>query len=382
MSTGSTTNRGDADLEDPPSNPSWIRRWGLLLALMVSSTLAFAWPSVAAAIGLSPQNMSKPAVEEGSDTAASVDRQVQPNTADQLGFDPFWLPKWGLRWLVIITMFCLGMAIKLRELRELRQHPIAVFLGVAVQCIWMPFLAWSAIRILGLTGPIASGVVLVGCVPGAMASNVLTMTARGNVSYSISLTTVATLLSPISVPLALSVIGHFDEQHILPNPWQQATTLLTTVVLPVLLGFAVQQLVKQKIQWLVTLAPWVASIALLWIIASVVAVNRNQLGLISLALLVALLAINVAGYLGGGIAAWTKRLPSSMGRALSLEVGMQNAGLGTFLAANMFGSESPALIPTAAYTFGCMLTGTLLASYWGSVAAETDQSTLSLSSPL
>ena len=47
------------------------------------------------------------------------------------------------------------------------------------------------------------GVILVGCVPGAMASNVLTLAARGNTSYSVSLTTSATLLSPLIVPFAL-----------------------------------------------------------------------------------------------------------------------------------------------------------------------------------
>ncbi|MEM8733562.1 MAG: bile acid:sodium symporter family protein [Planctomycetota bacterium] len=370
MSTEKSTLASEGNPITKPDNPPWIRRWALLFALIASSALAFAWPDVAATFGLSKleSTESAPALKNAGDIDVDEEtqrRDIADSPKERL-WDPFTLPKWGLRWLVILTMFCLGMAIQLAELRELRQHPVAVFLGVAVQCIWMPLLAWVAIRVLGLSGPIASGVVLVGCVPGAMASNVLTMTARGNVSYSISLTTMATLLSPISVPLALSIIGHFDEQHSLPNPWQQATTLLSTVVLPVVLGFAAQQFIQHRWRWFVGLAPWVASVALLWIIASVVAGNRDQLGLINLSLLGALLVINLAGYIGGGLAAKATGLPSSMGRALSLEVGMQNAGLGTFLAANMFGADSPALIPTAAYTFGCMLTGTLLASYWGS----------------
>jgi BASS family bile acid:Na+ symporter len=52
-----------------------------------------------------------------------------------------------------------------------------------------------------------------------------------------------------------------------------------------------------------------------------------------------------------------------MGRALILEIGMQNAGLGTALAADLFRSQPRVMIPTALYTFGCMLTGTLLARY-------------------
>jgi BASS family bile acid:Na+ symporter len=51
-------------------------------------------------------------------------------------------------------------------------------------------------------------------------------------------------------------------------------------------------------------------------------------------------------------------------RALTLEIGMQNAGLGTVLATTLYGDQTIATIPTAAYTFGCMLTGTVLALLW------------------
>ena len=103
---------------------------------------------------------------------------------------------------------------------------------------------------------------------------------------------------------------------------------------------------------------------MLWIIASVVAGNRESLQQISVAMLGALLFMNVMGYVGGVLAGRLGKLPSPMTRALALEVGMQNAGLGTLLAATLFGQDSAAQIPTAAYTFGCMLTGTILASYW------------------
>jgi BASS family bile acid:Na+ symporter len=58
------------------------------------------------------------------------------------------------------------------------------------------------------------------------------------------------------------------------------------------------------------------------------------------------------------------RIPDAMRRALTLEVGMQNAGLGTGLILTLFPDHPAAAIPTAAYTFGCMFTGTLLAHVW------------------
>jgi BASS family bile acid:Na+ symporter len=108
----------------------------------------------------------------------------------------------------------------------------------------------------------------------------------------------------------------------------------------------------------------VASVALLWIIATVVAANREKLVGVGLLLAVGLLAINVAGYAAGYLVGGWSGLPERYRRALTLEVGMQNAGLGTALAASLYGSATVATIPTAAYTFGCMLTGTVLAVGW------------------
>ena len=80
------------------------------------------------------------------------------------------------------------------------------------------------------------------------------------------------------------------------------------------------------------LCPLVANLAILTIIAVVVGRTRSQLVDIPLQILVALLVLNLAGYTAGSIAARTMKLPASMGRALTLEIGMQNAGVGTLLA--------------------------------------------------
>ena len=292
---------------------------------------------------------------------------------DLMEVDPFRLPSQALWWLVSITMFCLGLVVSFDELEELRKRPTSVLLGVVVQTTWMPFLAWITVAALSLDGDLAKGVILVGCVPGAMASNVLTMTARGNVSYSISLTTVATLLSPITVPLTLSIVGGISTGENAFNPVATSITLFQTVVVPVILGVCVRYLFKALRPYACRLAPWVASIALLWIIMSVVAANRGRIGQVEIMMLVALLVINLLGYLGGFTLGVIADMPPSMTRALSLEVGMQNAGLGTVLAASLLGEQSLAQIPTAVYTFGCMLTGTLLASYLRSISSTADE---------
>ena len=81
-------------------------------------------------------------------------------------------------------------------------------------------------------------------------------------------------------------------------------------------------------------------------------------------MLVALLILNLLGYAAGFFGGRLMQLPSGMRRALTLEVGMQNAGLGTVMVSELFSNQPDALIPTAAYTFVCMLTGTILAQLW------------------
>lgn len=313
-----------------------LRRF-LTLWLLVSSAIAFWWPDFARLIGF----------------------------GDAL--DPFTQWPRGITAAVVLTMFCIGCLLPPDEIRQVaRQWPWIVY-GTGAQYFFMPTLSWLAVNAWGMTGDLRIGVLLVGCVPGAMASNVLTLVARGNVSYSVGLTTSATLLSPIVVPLALKLTGggQIDNDKLL----RIAIELVWMVVLPVGLGFLLCRTVRSFDRAMSRVAEIAANLAILWIIASVVGRHRTALasaGASDLLLTVttALLFVNFGGYLGGYLSGVAARLPVGMRRALSLEVGMQNAGLGTSLAISVLGPDSVATIPTALYTFGCMLTGTLLAQFF------------------
>jgi len=218
-------------------------------------------------------------------------------------------------------------------------------------------------------------------VPGAMASNVLTFNARGNTSYSVSLTTSATLLSPLGVPLVLG-LALYGEKNV--DVWLLADDasrkLLLTVVIPVIFGHLLSRRFprwEQTGRWLGSI---VANLAILWIIAVVVALNRDRLSPLGsdvslVSMLLALLMVNAGGYLVGYSGSVAMRLPEPMRRALTLEIGMQNAGLGVFLATELFEGRDAITIAPAMYTFGCMLTGTILATVWARVGAHSSSAT-------
>lgn len=292
-------------------------------------------------------------------------------------FDPFVATK-TYGWLmpiIAVAMFAIGCLLPPDEVKRLPQWWPAVLGGTAVQYSVMPLLAWGVGAWLELPPDLLTGVIMVGCVPGAMASNVLTLAARGNVSYSISLTTSANLFSPIVVPIVLaSALGvsqglaqHFDKLQLFRE-------LIFSVVGPVLCGYMICRKSRWFETWMNRLGPWIANGTILWVIAVVVGLNRDRLGSATPILLLSLLMINGLGYIAGWLGGYAMRVPTSMRRALTLEVGMQNAGLGTGLVLTLFPDYPAAAIPTAAYTFGCMLTGTMLASIWSAMPIVEIQS--------
>lgn len=278
--------------------------------------------------------------------------------------DVFVESKRGLPWLIVVTMLAIGMMLPRDEVRQVILRWPTVLAGTALQYVTMPLLAFAFGHLAKLQGDYLIGVVMVGCVPGAMASNVLTINAGGNASYSVSLTTSATLLSPVAVPLAMGIALRSEKSVDVGVLLDTSVQLIWTVVLPVIVGHLVGRRYtkwESKIRFVGTL---VANLVILWIIAVVVGLNRQPLSQLRLDLFIVLAAINAGGYLAGYAGGVAMQLPEPMRRALTLEIGMQNAGLGAVLATQLFDKRVEIAIAPAMYTFGCMLTGTLLAGFW------------------
>ncbi len=324
----------------------------LLLWLILSSAIAFVWPRLWSELSIGQSAHFDPFVVTTPETGRAA-------------------PRFPLGTVVAVTMFAIGMLLPQDEVANVARRWPTVLGGTLVQYTAMPLLAFGLATLFQLPRDLFVGVVLVGCVPGAMASNVLTLAARGNVSYSVSLTTLATLLSPIVVPLALKIALRTQASV---DSLAISLQLLREVVGPVVAGYALCRLWTSGAPALRRLAGPVANLAILWIIASVVALNRDRLEQIPGAVLSVLLLLNLGGYLAGYGGATAMRLSTGMRKALTLEVGMQNAGVGTALALKWFEDSPTSAIPTATYTFGCMLTGTILAK-WFARSADAEDST-------
>ena len=285
------------------------------------------------------------------------------------GPDPFVLSRPALSYLIALIMFAVGCLLPKDEVREVFRRWPMVAAGTAIQYICMPIIAYACAHLFQLRDEALVGVIMVGCVPGAMASNVLTLLARGNVSFSVSLTTAATMLSPLVVPVTLLLALRAE---VALDPVQVSVKLLREVVAPVVLGHVLCRTYSGFGRIAGRAAPAVANLSILWTIAVVVGLNRENSAQVTTMVLWCLLAINALGYAAGYVGGYGLRLAEPMRRALTLELGMQNAGLGTVLSLALFPEQVGASIPPAVYTFGCMFTGTMLAQYW---AANPPQKT-------
>ena len=286
-----------------------------------------------------------------------------------LSFNPFLFFGNYLNWLITVTMLALGSLLPLEEVKMVIRRWPKILGGTTIQFLSMPLAGWLIAKAFHLEDGWFVGFILVGCVPGAMASNMLTMISKGNVSYSVGLTTCSTLLSPLLVPLLLY---WFLSTTVKMDVSAMSANLLLTVVCPVIVGFTLSRIFDWWRKGAEMVGEIIANIAIILIIASVVAAKAELIEKTPAFILGALLLVNILGYICGWFGGLAIGASNKMRRALTLEIGMQNAGLGTMLATTYFKDFPQAAIVCAMYTFGCMFTGIILAQIFSRMPAKDE----------
>jgi len=256
-------------------------------------------------------------------------------------------------------MFGIGMVLNPEDFVQIFKHWKVVLIGVCAQFSIMPLSAFVVSRVFRFSPEMSLGLILTGSAPGAMASNVLSYLAGADVAYSVSLTTVSTLLSPLLTPLLTLGLAH----TLLHIPfWEMMLSVLKMVVIPLFLGFFIRRLLKKKVESVITIFPAISTTFIVFICALVIAMNKSYLLQMRWIILMAVLLLNFAGLFLGYSVGWIFRFDLLKKRALSIEIGMQNAGLGSVLAIKHF-NERVAL-PAVIFVFVCIFTASFLVSVW------------------
>ena len=273
-----------------------------------------------------------------------------------------WL-KVYITWMLGIIMFGMGMTMTVDDFKGVLQSPKAVVIGVVAQFVVMPGLAYLLCQLFQLPPEIAIGVILVGCCPGGTASNVITYMAKGNTALSVACTSVSTILAPVLTPTIFYLLA---SQWIEINAMSMLGSILQVVLFPIILGLVIRSVLKQKVDAYIQVMPLISVIAIVAIVAAIIGGSKAQILESGLLILGVVALHNGLGYLLGFWASRLFKLPYADSKAIAIEVGMQNSGLGVALAAVHFAASPITAVPSAIFSLWHNISGPALATYWAS----------------
>lgn len=269
--------------------------------------------------------------------------------------------------IIAIIMLSMGMTLSLNDFKILAKRPWQILLGTVAQFSIMPIVAWGLSKIFSLEPAVAMGLLIVGSCPGGVSSNIMSYLAKGDVAFSVGMTTVNTILSPIMTPLLLL---WFSGQNVQVDAWGIFYSIVQIVLIPVIVGVTLNIVLGKYSTYKETLKlmPAVSVVSLAFIVGGIMChqgimfIQSGKPLNVILIMCGAIMLHNALGYLMGYVLAKFSRLDRAKCRTLSIEVGCQNAGMGTQLAIKHFPTMPEAAIASA---FACVyhsVSGVLLAN--------------------
>ena len=243
-----------------------------------------------------------------------------------------------------IGLMMLGVALELKldDFKRILVAPKAPLIGLAAQFVLLPAFTFLLTLIINPPASIALGMILVAACPGGNLSNIMTYLARGNCAISVSMTAVSTVAAIVMTPLNLALWGSLNPhtagilRKVSLSPLDVFITVFIILGVPLCIGLLISRLFPALAAKVRKPFKVFSLVFFIGIVAAALAVNwqnfLHYVGLVFIGVLIHnALALNL-GY-------WTGRLcglPETDNRAVSIEVGIQNSGLGLVLVFNFF----------------------------------------------
>lgn len=326
--------------------------------------------------------------------------------------------------LLQIIMFGMGSQMSFADLTGVIKMPKGVLVGVISHYMIMPLVGFMISHIFNFPSEIAAGIILIGCVPSGLASNVMSFLSRANLALAVTVGAISTLLSPFITPSLMKWLGG---QYIEVNFWSMMLDILNMIILPIVAGFIfnlfskkeatrksiylqmisymvillltnlvfmksknadfstfvfhflrtigwfyllpilgaiiVSKLLKGDKQLMEKTLSLVSMVGIAVIVVVITASGRESLLEVGALLIITSLLHNFTGYTLGYTMSWVIGLPERDRRTIAFEVGMQNGGLASGLALQMGKIATVGLAPAV---FGPLMniTGSVLANFW------------------
>ena len=263
-----------------------------------------------------------------------------------------------------IIMLTMGLTLTTEDFKILARRPFDILIGACAQFFIMPCVAYLLVHVFQLEPALALGILLVGCCPGGVSSNIMSYLCHGDVAFSVGMTCASTLLAPVMTPLLMQfTAGEIIEIDAIG----MFVNILIVTIIPVGIGCYLNYTYSKKeiFPKIQSLMPGLSVTCLACIIGGVVSTVHDDLVARGLMLFLWTFAVvfchNSLGYLLGWTAGSLAKFNTAKKRTISIEVGMQNAGLATVLAGTFFAVQPLAVLPCAISCAWHSISGTILA---------------------
>lgn len=277
--------------------------------------------------------------------------------------------------ILAIVMFSIAIDLLPRDFKALARAPKPLLVGLASQFLLLPALTFCLVYVTAPTPSIALGLILVAACPGGNISNFITHRAGGNSALSVSMTAFATVGAIFLTPLNIAFWGSLYRptrallQATEIDPVSVAITVGFMLILPLILGIwlnhskpTLTARIRKPLQWL-SMTIFVA-----FILATIGANWANFLNLAGV--IIALVIAHNAIALAAGFSLATLTGVSSYDRrAITIETGIQNSGLGLVLIFSFFGGLGGMAIVAAFWGIWHAISGIILARIWARTEA-------------
>ncbi len=278
----------------------------------------------------------------------------------------------GMRLLNIglgLIMFGMAITLTVDDFRQVFKMPRAVLLGVVAQFAIMPALGYLIAQGCQLESGLAVGLILVSCCPGGTASNVVTYLANANLALSVLMTMTSTLVSIIATPL---LTGWLAGKYVEVDRANLFFNMLVVVLLPLIAGVLFNRCLPKMVKFITPWSPILSILIIVMIVGGIIGASKEAIMQHFGMLMLAVLLLHVGGFFLGYAAAHLLGLEMADRRTLSIEVGMQNSGLGSGLAKTpkfIAQFDNPAMaalapVPCAISALYHCLIGSFLAALW------------------
>ncbi|WP_108810704.1 bile acid:sodium symporter [Sphingorhabdus sp. Alg231-15] len=277
-----------------------------------------------------------------------------------------------------LIMLGMGLTLSFDDFKRIARIPKCVAAGVGLQFTVMP-LAGIAIALLSnLETGLAVGLILVSCCPGGTASNVVAYLANANLALSVTMTMVSTLVAVVATPLLTGLLaGKFVEI----DQWNLFINMVSIVLVPVIAGVLLNRFFSRMTEKIAIVSPLASVIVVVLIVGGIIANSKALIEEHFGILMLAVLLLHVFGFGLGYVITRLLGFGVEERRTISIEVGMQNSGLGSSLAstpafASQFATPMQAAlapVPSAISAVYHVVIGSFLAAIWRRQGIEEAQ---------